>query len=321
MSFYIRDISMINRYYYKSNADLVVSQELYDHLYQKMYKNIYKFNGLDPIQKVKKSKPSLYKNHNKDLYLLGVVDAEETYAFIFDRKYNSIELVLPPSFDDNDISAIVNQVALYFKDREESVGVIISNPTYIASHTNYLNQYGFYVSRFIPETIDIELEEKHLVNDIEIDSSDEEKIYCCALPSEKVKRRSTAVFKNKTATIKVDESFKDKLIKYLNKSNKTNVEVYTKGGITRKLFSKILSEKNYNPKKDTICCLIIGMELCLDDALDLLNAAGYTLTNSLLSDVIIKKHITSKSFDITIINSELDEHGQTMLGWKPREEA
>lgn len=60
------------------------------------------------------------------------------------------------------------------------------------------------------------------------------------------------------------------------------------------------------------------MELCLDDALDLLNAAGYTLSNSLKSDFIIKKHITDKEFSIELINEDLDKYGLTMLGWKPR---
>ncbi len=82
------------------------------------------------------------------------------------------------------------------------------------------------------------------------------------------------------------------------------------------MFSKILGSKKYTPKKETICCLIVGMELCLDDAIDLLDSAGYTLTNSLLFDVIFKENIIEKQYDIDIINIHLDENGLAPLGTK-----
>ncbi|MCR5491394.1 MAG: hypothetical protein K6F32_04630 [Bacilli bacterium] len=104
----------------------------------------------------------------------------------------------------------------------------------------------------------------------------------------------------------------------MQKSKKTNVEIYTGGGITRQVFSKIISSEDYEPKKGTIICLIVGMELCLDDALDLLNAAGFTLSHSIVGDCIVEDFIKKGEFDLNSINLALDEYGVPPLGWKPR---
>lgn len=116
----------------------------------------------------------------------------------------------------------------------------------------------------------------------------------------------------------LEESFHDRLLRLVNNSNKTNVEIYTKGGITRQVFSKIISDKNYLPKKGTIISLIIGLELDLDDALTLLNSAGYTLSSSILFDSLIKDFLGEGNYDLDEINMTLNEHGLPLLGWKPR---
>ena len=120
------------------------------------------------------------------------------------------------------------------------------------------------------------------------------------------------------SSLSLDEPFNAKLFKVLNESGKTNAEVYTKGGITRQVFSNILIKKNSIPRKDTVICLIIGMELNYVDALNLLGCAGYTLSKSIVSDVVVMKYLKRGIYDIDLINAELDERGCSLLGWKPR---
>lgn len=117
----------------------------------------------------------------------------------------------------------------------------------------------------------------------------------------------------------MDEPFNTKFVKLLNESGKTNVEVYTKGGITRQVFSNILSKKDFIPRKDTVICLIIGMELNYIDGINLLACAGYALSKSIVSDVVVMKHLKRGEHDLDAINDELDERGCSLLGWKPRD--
>ena len=109
------------------------------------------------------------------------------------------------------------------------------------------------------------------------------------------------------------------MIGFLIESGKSNVEVYTKGGISRQVFSKIISTPNFIPRKDTIISLIIGMELCYSDAIELLNSAGYTLSRSLVFDSVIIKYLKKRIYDLDIINDELNERQCPLLGWKPRD--
>ena len=68
---------------------------------------------------------------------------------------------------------------------------------------------------------------------------------------------------------KEEDTFQSKLLKMIDERNLKDSDVYNKVNIDRRLFSKIRSNKDYHPNKETIILFGIALELSENEMLDL----------------------------------------------------
>lgn len=109
--------------------------------------------------------------------------------------------------------------------------------------------------------------------------------------------------------------FQTMLFKLIDNRNLKDSDVYNKVHIDRRLFSKIRSDKNYHPSKETIILLAIALELTESELDELLESASYSLPKNNKYDLIIRFCFINKIFKLADINELLYEYNCKLFNY------
>ena len=112
---------------------------------------------------------------------------------------------------------------------------------------------------------------------------------------------------------KMEDSFSEHLLYLIERTGRKPSEIYAKAGVTKAHFSKIRTDKNYHPTKETALAFALALHLSLADAQDLLRRAGYTLSHSSESDLIVEFFIAHRKYNVDQVNLCLAHYGHKPL--------
>lgn len=113
--------------------------------------------------------------------------------------------------------------------------------------------------------------------------------------------------------IVVEETFREMLLRLMNEKDMTAPEIYTKACMDRKLFSKIQSSDEYQPRKYTVVRLALALDLSLDETDEFMNNAGFALSHGKIKDLVIEYCIKNDMKSVSTVNEILEEWGLTTI--------
>ena len=105
-------------------------------------------------------------------------------------------------------------------------------------------------------------------------------------------------------------NFQNTLMHLIADRKVDNSVIYKKACIDKKFFSKIISNKDYVPKKRTVMALGLALELPLEEYERFLASAGYAFMPSSKFDLIIKYCVMNHIYNLINVDVILDDHGE-----------
>ena len=161
------------------------------------------------------------------------------------------------------------------------------------------------------------LQEQQIQESSQIEESAPEEIDVSTMQKTKIKKgMSSTMSVNRNIDNlmnKLEETFSQRLLRMIDERGMTDSEAYTKAYVDRRHFSKIRKDVNYVPNKKTVLAFTIALELSLDEAKDLLASAGFALSRSSKTDIIVAYFLQNKIYDMFEINDVLDAYGQPVF--------
>ena len=100
--------------------------------------------------------------------------------------------------------------------------------------------------------------------------------------------------------------FQKLLFNHIDSRGLKDSDVYNKVHIDRRLFSKIRSDSDYHPSKETVILLGLALELSEKELEELLNSASYSLPKNNVYDLIIRFCFIEKIYSLKEVNTLLD---------------
>ena len=110
----------------------------------------------------------------------------------------------------------------------------------------------------------------------------------------------------------VGPSFQKVLFSFIDASGMKDSEVYNSCFVGRDTFSHI-RKGDRGVSKKTIKQLCFGLKLSYDDAVILMESAGYAFSNNSISDLVVVYFLKNRIYDIFAANAELYERNEELL--------
>ena len=113
----------------------------------------------------------------------------------------------------------------------------------------------------------------------------------------------------------IDENnkFTNVLFRFIDSKGCKDSDIYNKAQVDRRLFSKIRSDVNYHPKKETVIQLGLALELSTSELEELLGGAGYALPRNNKFDLIIRFCFEEHIYDVFKVNELLEDYDCKLL--------
>ena len=233
---------------------------------------------------------------------------------------NSLELAASEGYQS--IAFPLISSGIYGYPREQAFQVAMSTISeFILDHDIYVylvvfDQKAFGISKKLFTSI-TEYIDEHYVDEHEIIYSENRQLLESEILQEPQFDSMEAPISSRSlddVLAQMDESFSESLLRLIDEKGMTDAATYRKANIDRRLFSKIRNSVDYTPLKKTVIAFAIALELNLDETIDLLGKAGYTLSRSYKFDVIIGYFIEEEVFNVHEINEVLFSFDQVLLG-------
>ncbi|MDP4164209.1 MAG: macro domain-containing protein [Bacillota bacterium] len=232
---------------------------------------------------------------------------------------NSLELAKKNHCDS--IAFPLISAGIYGYPKEEALQIAISTiSSFLLTHDMlvYLvifDKKSFGISKKLYQSIHQYIDE-HYVEEIERVFQRDRNIF---ESFERMEVQQSDLFEAKNTSLatlleRLDPTFSERLLFFIDEKDMTDVETYRRANIDRRLFSKIRNGVDYTPAKKTAIAFAISLQLNLEETLDLLYTAGYTLSRSNKFDVIVEYFIKQSNYNIFEINEALFTFDQPMLG-------
>ena len=139
---------------------------------------------------------------------------------------------------------------------------------------------------------------------------------CCDLAAEPMVFYQEALPMEADLLEDMEPTFSQTLFKMIKEKGISETDCYKNANLDRRLFSKIRSNDDYQLRKNTVFALCIGLKLNLDEAEELLDKAGYSISHSIKFDTIMEYLIKKEIYDIIVVNEILFSFGCPTLGIK-----
>ena len=157
------------------------------------------------------------------------------------------------------------------------------------------------------EDLDKRIDETYLDEAFELELGEISHNECIGVPVQTKRCKSSNLddFINNTQDT---NKFQKLLFNYIDSKELKDSDVYNKVHIDRRLFSKIRSDSNYHPSKETVILLGLALELNEKEIEELLNSASYSLPKNNVFDLIIRFCFIEGIYDLTEVNNLLDSY-------------